>query len=380
MDVESEFEGVLLKQLYQEWDACEVLKPVAVIGEAGEQIDTALLEEASDGETQSDATQEQEESKPEKVSKQNEVETKPGSQNENRGKASPRAKAQAERQGIDIGKISQGSGPQGRVIERDVFAYRSEAEEYTSEAETVLQTTDRPGKLTEATAYEAVPFNRVRKIISDNMVHSLQSTAQLTLNSSFDATQLLDYRKKLKATEDAQMVSISINDMILFAVSKALQEEPTLNSHIVDDELRIFKQVNLGFACDTDKGLMVPTIEASNKKTLMEVSKEAKDLIKDCQSGKIDPSKLQGATFTVTNLGSLQIESFTPIINPPQSAILGVGSIDYKIKKEEGDYRYYPAMSLSLTIDHRGIDGAPGARFMKHLIKQLEQFELLLAK
>ncbi|HCX65368.1 MAG TPA: 2-oxo acid dehydrogenase subunit E2, partial [Eubacteriaceae bacterium] len=247
------------------------------------------------------------------------------------------------------------------------------------EAEAAFQTTDRPERSAEA-AYETVPFNRVRKIISDNMVHSLQSTAQLTLNSSFDATQLLDYRKKLKATEDAQMVSISINDMILFAVSKALQEEPTLNSHIVDDELRIFKQVNLGFACDTDKGLMVPTIEASNKKTLMEVSAEAKELVKDCQSGKIDPSKLQGATFTVTNLGSLQIESFTPIINPPQSAILGVGSIEYKIKKEEKEYRYYPAMSLSMTIDHRGIDGAPGARFMKHLIKQLEQFELLLAK
>jgi len=154
-----------------------------------------------------------------------------------------------------------------------------------------------------------------------------------------------------------------------------------LNAHYLnDDTMRYFKNVNLGIAVDTERGLMVPTVFGAEKMSLNDLAKSAKSVIGDAQSGKINPDLLKGATFTVSNLGAMGIESFTPIINPPQTAILGVGGITKRIKEVGGEDVTYSAMSLSLTIDHRAIDGADGARFLKELGFALEHFDLLLTK
>ena len=176
------------------------------------------------------------------------------------------------------------------------------------------------------------------------------------------------------------LANITLNDIVLFAVSRTLPEFKELNAHFLDDSIRYFKNVQLGVAVDTERGLMVPTVRNANCLSLNQISIEAKALIKEAQSGKISPDKLQGGSFTVTNLGSMGIESFTPVLNPPQVGILGVCTVTRRIRTVNGQDVSYPAMGLSLTFDHRAIDGAPAAKFLQALCNNLENFDLLLAK
>ena len=198
--------------------------------------------------------------------------------------------------------------------------------------------------------------------------------AQLTFNSSFDATKLLALRKSLKAGgEKMGLANITLNDIVLYAVSRVVLNHRGLNAHCLDDTMRYFNTVNIGIAVDTDRGLMVPKVFHAEKMSLNEISKAA-------QSGTINPDLLKGATFTVSNLGSLGIESFTPIVNPPQTGILGVDCIMKRIKEVDGEDVVYPAMGLSLTVDHRVLDGADAARFLKDIGFALENIDLLMAK
>ena len=174
--------------------------------------------------------------------------------------------------------------------------------------------------------------------------------------------------------------NITINDIILFAVAKTLPEFRALNAHFYEDKMVYFNHVNLGVAVDTPRGLMVPTIFRADLLSLNELSKQAKQLISDAQNGSVNPDLLTGASFTVTNLGSLGIESFTPVINPPQTGILGVDCTQTKIKTVNGQIVPYQAMGLSLTFDHRALDGAPAAKFLQALKTNLENFTVLLAK
>ena len=176
------------------------------------------------------------------------------------------------------------------------------------------------------------------------------------------------------------LANITLNDMVLYAVSRVLLNHRSLNAHYLDDTMRFFNTVNLGIAVDTDRGLLVPTVFGAEKLTLNGLSRAAKSVITEAQQGTISPDKLKGGTFTVTNLGSLGIESFTPVINPPQTGILGVDTITRRIKEVNGEDVSYPAMGLSLTFDHRALDGAPAAKFLKELCFALENFDLLLAK
>ena len=154
-----------------------------------------------------------------------------------------------------------------------------------------------------------------------------------------------------------------------------------MNAHFLEDKIRYFKQVNLGVATDTDRGLMVPTLFGADRLSLNEISVQAKKLIGECRAGTINPDLLKNGSFTVTNLGTLGVESFTPILNPPQTGILGVDTIVQRARQAgNGEIAFYPAMGLSLTFDHRAVDGAPAARFLKDLITNLENFTILLAR
>ena len=213
------------------------------------------------------------------------------------------------------------------------------------------------------------------------MTNSLSTMAQLTQQYSFDATQIQAYRAMLKPM-DAPMGKISLNDMVMFAVAKTILVCPDLNANMVEDNvIRHFNHVNLGFACDTPRGLLVPTIFHADEMSLLELSMEAKRLAAAARDGSLSPDEMTGATFTVTNIGSFGCEAFTPVVNPPQIGILGVCNIQTKIKSaKDGMIETYPAMGLSLTFDHRAIDGAPAARYMSELCKSLEGFMTLMAK
>ncbi|MDO4475062.1 MAG: 2-oxo acid dehydrogenase subunit E2 [Eubacteriales bacterium] len=230
--------------------------------------------------------------------------------------------------------------------------------------------------------YTDVKFSGVRKATAKAMTTSLSTMAQLTMQRSFDATAILNLRKELKANGEALgMPNITLNDIVMFAVAKVLMNHTDLNATIPQENvLRKFTNVHLGMAVDTARGLMVPTIHDANKMTLAELCREAKSLAKTCQEGKATPDMLAGASFTVSNVGSLGIETFTPVVNPPQVAILGVCGTQTAVKVVNGEIKTYPKMGLCLTFDHRAIDGTPAGKFLKELCTALENFSLLTMK
>ena len=281
-------------------------------------------------------------------------------------KAMPNAKKLACELGIDLSTVAPANG------------------EFIKAADVKLAAENKPAAV-EVSAPEAdyvdEKLPNIRKVIAKAMHTSLSTMAQLTLNTSFDATKILALREQLKANaEKFGYGNITLNDMILFAVSRVILNHRSLNANYLDDTMRFFNTVNLGIAVDTDRGLLVPTLAHAEKLSLNELSAQAKALIGEAQKGTIAPDKLKNGSFTVTNLGSLGIESFTPVINPPQTGILGVDTITRRIKEVNGEDVTYPAMGLSLTFDHRALDGAPAAKFLKELVFALENFDLLLIK
>ena len=304
-------------------------------------------------------------------------------------KISPRAKALAEKSGADLTQVTA-TGPDGRVIERDVQALIA-AGKLVGAAKAEAAATAAPAV---AAAVElgvpmddsyTEPMSNIRKVIAKAMVSSLSTMAQLTHNLSYDATEVKKARAMFKAKGEAYgMEKISINDIIMYAVARtlAMPQHKALNANLIDDgkTMKYFNCVNLGMACDTDRGLMVPTIFGADKMSLKQLSDTAKKLAKECREGHINPDYLQGGSVTVSNVGSYGIESFTPVINPPQTGILGVCGITTRVREVNGQLQTYPAMGLSLTYDHRALDGSPASRFLKDLKYNLENFTLLLAR
>ena len=287
---------------------------------------------------------------------------------------SPRAAKLAESAGVNVA-FATGTGPNGRIIERDIRKIMENPAAYA--AATAPAAAAAPA----AEEYKDVKFSGIRRAISKSMTTSLHTMAQLTHNTSFDATAILNYRKALKAA-GGEYAGITLGDIVLYAVSRTLLNHPDLNANMLDDNsIRIFNHVNLGVAVDTPRGLMVPTIFHADEMSLLEISQAVKQLAAECRDGAISPDKLSGGSFTVSNLGNLGVESFTPVINPPQTGILGVcGTIDRVRKGADGGIELYPAMGLSLTYDHRAVDGTPAAKFQKELAFNLENFTVLLSK
>ncbi len=390
-DEPSQFSGTVLACLAEEGEVVECLAPVCIIGEEGEDISSLLggakKEEAPAAETAA-------EQKEEKTAAPEIVPEVTKSESGDRIRISPRAKNLALKTGVDMTAV-QPTGPHGRIIERDINRALDEGKTGTTDG--VLDFLS--GKIAPAApaeekapaaaaapapsaddlrAYVEEPMSNVRRVISRSMTASLSEMAQLTLNASFDATALLAYRKTLKEKGEAMGLSkVTINDMVLFAVAKILPQFPDINANLVDGKFRRFAHANVGMAVDTDRGLLVPVIFGAEKMTLAEVSAKAKKLAAGAKEGNLSPDDMSGGSFTVTNLGSLGVESFTPVINPPQTAILGVCCT---VNRLRADGTVYPAMGLSLTFDHRAVDGAPAARFLKELCTALESFDLLLAK
>ncbi|MGI6707276.1 MAG: 2-oxo acid dehydrogenase subunit E2 [Clostridia bacterium] len=409
-DEEAQVEGILLDIFFEEGDDVPVLTNVCVIGEEG--ADASIFDpRKQDVDKVEEKAAESEIPAPQVEAAapvQQPVAAMPGE----RFKISPRARNLAELTGLDY-RYAKPTGPYGRIIERDILAMQETGPFVTASARDEYQKMDQKivgtglgGRITTedlqkasvapaAAGLEApvaapapaeedyvdVKLTNIRKVIARAMHQSLSTTAQLTLNASFDATDILNYRKKIKENrERLGLENITINDIILYAVSRTILDHKDLNAHVLDDKMRIFNNVHLGVAVDTERGLMVPTIFNANKKSLNEISREVKALVSSCKQGTINPDLLRGASFTITNLGTLDIESFTPVLNPPQTGILGVNTVVQRAKEVNGEIVYYPAMGLSLTFDHRALDGAPAARFLKDLKTNLENFSILLAK
>ncbi len=395
-EVEATAAGTMLGIFYPADSDVEVLKTIAVIGEPGEDI-SGLRPEMSEH-----SQQKSEDNSPVQEAKQESTPQAPAAslqpQAASKG-ASPRARALASKKGVEVASIA-GTGPGGRVIERDVAAAPAVTPAAAAKAATeglsipatgtgmggrivaedLLEVAPEaigqaiaslvfPGTVTE------IPVKGIRKVVAGRMLDSLQNTAQLTLNTSADARSMLDYRAKCKAApEEAAVGGISINDAVLYSTVKALAEFPELNAHWQGNKMVQFENVHLGFAVDTPRGLMVPVIRFANLMSLKQLSAEAKRLANACLDGSIDPDSLTGGTFTVTNLGAMGIESFTPVLNKPEVGILGVCAIQPKPVMKGADVEFVPHMGLSLTFDHCAVDGAPAARFLAVLRQKLADF------
>ena len=373
-ECESTEEGELLEIFFGDGEEVPVLVNVCAVGTKGD--DTSALRPTSDApaeEAKSEETTAKTEEKAEET-------PAPAAAADGIVRISPRAKGLAERSGVNYAGAS-GTGPRGRIIEQDIRRLMLEKDAAKAEAETAAPAVQTaPAASIPAPEYEDVKFSGIRRAISKSMIRSLSESAQLTNHHTFDATSLQAYRAALKAAGD-EYAGITLGDMVLYAVSRTLLAHPDLNANMIsDDTIRHFKHVNLGVAVDTPRGLMVPTIFNADEKSLLEISKEVKTLAEAARTGSINPDLLTGGSFTVSNLGSMGVEMFTPVINPPQTGILGVCTITQRVREENGEIKLYPAMGLSLTYDHRAVDGAPAARFMKELCANLEKFTVLLAK
>ena len=384
-------EGTLLKVFAGEGDDVPCLETVCIIGAEGEDISALIPKKETSATVAEEAKEEKKEAAPAKAEAVATGTATEGS----RLKISPRARNLAAKTDADVSKAVP-TGPDGRIIERDIqkvldagLTVTTETAEKLLRGEKVVFAEPKAEEFhipaaapAQKTGYTDEKMSQIRRTISKSMHTSLTELAQLTLSTSFDASALVALRASLKAGGEAMGIgNITYNDMILFAVAKTLAtgKYKALNANLIGgDTMRYFEGVHLGIAVDTERGLMVPTVFDAQKLTLAELAKQAKALAADCQSGKANPDVLRGASFTISNIGPTGIESFTPVINPPQTAILGVCSLTKRIKEKDGAPVFYPCIPLSLTIDHRAVDGAPAAKFLSELVRNLENFNLLL--
>jgi pyruvate dehydrogenase E2 component (dihydrolipoamide acetyltransferase) len=220
-------------------------------------------------------------------------------------------------------------------------------------------------------------ISTIRERIGRRMRESLASTAQYTLNSSANAGGLLAVRAKVKTAQAKGGPNININDLVTFCTILALREIPDLNAEFIDGKIYKHPQIHIGFACDTPRGLIVPVVRDAQDLAIGELALKMKELAEQAVQGTISADDLSGATFTISNLGGLGIESFTPLINPPQVAILGVDAIQVKPVRKNGQVEFIDSIGFSLTCDHQVVDGAPGARFLQVLKEKVENVESL---
>ena len=382
-DVAAPLEGSLLETFFPEGTVVPVFTNICVIGEAGEDVEGFRPREVQPA--AAPAVVRREEGGTRGAPARTAEAPVPASAE---AVFSPRARRFARERGFYPQNV-RGSGPQGRVLEEDLIKLHHQAPRVSSLARRLLEEGYEirgegsgvngmvlAADLGPPRAQRAPRITGVREKIARRMRESMATTAQYTLNTSADAAGLLSLRRKIKAAPaERGLADININDLVMFATVRALLAMPEINVEFTDGKLYRHEEVNLGFACDTPRGLLVPVVRNSEKLSLTELAAKTKQLAQQAIEGQIAPDDLTGGTFTVSNLGALGIESFTPILNPPQAALLGVNTIELKAVRKNGAIEYVDRIGLSLTCDHQVIDGAVGARFLRVLREQLESVE-----
>jgi len=372
-DLESPADGILLDIYFGDGAEVPVLVNVAVIGKVGESTGSFNPDQSTHSPATADttATVSKASTALEALEAINAVNADSLnnmlSTPDDKIRISPRARRLAGDKGLIYNNL-QGSGPNGRIITSDIEKILSGAAIITKSEHTT------------GFEYTEQPLSNVRKLIAKAMYASLQNSAQLTHHMSADVRYLLEARQKIKSglSSGTTKQDITLNDMVCWCVIRALEKFPEVNSHFLDDHIKIFHKVHLGIAVDTPRGLMVPSINNASDMDLVKLSKELKSVAEACRKGSISPELIQStaATFTVSNLGSYGVEMFTPVINLPQAGILGVCTIINRPAYIGNNlFGFVPYIGLSLTYDHRAIDGGPATLFLKEIKEQIENFK-----
>jgi len=365
MEFQSLYDGVLLHIGIEAGSAVPVDHIIAVIGEKGEDVQAILTNASNDSSTTTTTeTAKPEESVLETVTAalNNNSSLEGNAQtDEGRIKASPLARAMAKEEGINLVEV-KGSGDDGRIVKKDIEQYLQQLP--TTKATAPVAPTSPQGD------YEDVPVSQMRKTIARRLGESKFSAPHFYLTMEICMDKLIETRKYVKKISDTP---ISYNDFIVKACAKALQKHTSINASWVGDAIRYYNYVNIGVAVAMEEGLVVPVVKSADIKALSNIATEIRDLAERARERKIQPQEMQGNTFTVSNLGMFGIDEFTAIINPPDACILAVGRISPRLVMVNGEVKESNFMKVTLSCDHRVVDGASGARFLQTLRDILEE-------
>jgi pyruvate dehydrogenase E2 component (dihydrolipoamide acetyltransferase) len=395
--VESPADGVLAHVLVPEGSTVDVGTLLAVIAEQGEDPEH-IRSKYPEG------TVEKIETRVEKT-----VSPKTGGVKQTKAfvPASPAARRLAAEMGIDLAVV-KGTGSKGRITEADVTAFKEKkpdapgitplAREMANQEGIDIKTisgTGEGGKITKddikraldagkfetgKTPEASIPFTGMRKTIADNMFASLQNTAQLTVFTETDVTETTGFLELVREEYKSDAtVKVSLNDIIIMAASRALKRHPLMNSTLLDREILLHESVNMGIAVSLDQGLIVPVLHEADRKGLLQIAGESRELARKAREGSLQVDDVTGGTFTISNVSMLNVDGFTPILRPPETGILGVGRVREKPAVFEGKIAVRAMMFLSLTFDHRVLDGVPAMAFLETVARYLEKPALIMA-
>lgn len=356
MEEEATYSGVLLKILAKEGETVPVNQPIAIIGQQGENVED-LLKQSNIIEEQKEPQQNEpieETKKPISQGEQTSIPTKP--------RATPVARKIAKEYDIDLTQI-KGSGPSGRIQRKDV-------EEYLKNLQQRKLPTQEEPKSKPVSYTRTIPLTGMRGIIASKMKQSVNTAPHYYVTMDINMEEVLKLRETL--SEKVQNAKISINTFIIKAVALAIKKYPIINSFVDNDQIILKDQINIGLAVALEEGLIVPVIREADKKGLSEIAYEERQLIEKAREGKLTPDEYNGGSFTISNLGMFDVTTFTAIINQPEVAILAVGKIIPTPVVEDGEIKIKPMMKATLSSDHRVIDGAVAAKFLKKIKEILE--------
>ncbi len=366
-ELEAPADGVLLKILADVNDEIPISEPIAIIGEPGEKIPDIKPRKLNDSQTPSAPST----TTSETTSKVTAPETTPAQTQtpqipaDGRIKASPRAKRKAKELGVDL-RFVQGTGPGGRIVEKDVIAASTSGATTVAPAAVPLDTTD------DRVVAAVETLTPLRKMIARRMTQSAQNP-HITMITEIDMTEVVALRQEINERTERELgIRVSFNDIIVKAVADVLERFPRFNATLAGNELRMFKDINIGVAVATDNGLIVPVVKSANKKSISQIAQETKALGKKAREGTLGPEDLSGGTFTVSNLGPFKVDLFIPVINPPETAILALGQIKKKPVVIGDEIVIRHMMMASCAVDHRVLDGAPAGQFLAALKDTLE--------
>lgn len=387
--IEADTDGILRKIFVQRGDKAPVSSKIAIIAAADEDIseyldDDVVEEVSSEAEVQSET----------KTSEKVVAKKQSGYI-----RATPYAKKIAAEKGLDLSQIG-GTGEEGRIIAKNVLEFEADnkvkisptAKKMAEDKGVDISQIDATGRIMKQDILDAlsmtdyasgdeeqiVEANNMRRIIAERMHNSWMTSPRVTYNLEIDVSNMKDFREKLKQSFINAGTKLSYNHILMKIVSKALIEYPYLNGSFNGEEIILRNYVNMGLAIDVGDGLLVPNVKNAESKSLLEIAVETEKLIEDTREGRLNPDTLEGGTFTITNIGMFGIDTFSPIINQPEVAILGVNRMVDKPVVIDGEIVIRPMMNLSLTADHRLVDGAMAAKFLARIKEIIENPYLLL--
>ena len=385
MEYPSPLTGTVLKILVKEGEQTSLQAPIAFIGEKGEIIDDSQLLEPNADANSSDQKQPQTQSHLDSFNKTADTAKHAPDTSSSMIKASPLAKKIASLNSINLGDL-EGSGPHGRIIERDVRG----AIELTQKNSAIEQISNQPATLQKPQSNsdtsneffdqfaedDRLPHSMMRKTIAKRLVAAKNEIPHYYVTVSADMTKILRWRENINQTckkIDDEVSKVSINDLLILACAKTIRKHPKLNSSWHGDYLITHRNIHIAIAVAMPTGLITPTIRYADRLGVLEIAKKSKELVKQANEGKLQPEQFENGTFTISNLGMTKVESFTAIINPPQSAILAVGACQaVPIVSSLGSIEVQKRINLTLSCDHRVADGMDAARFLETLIANIE--------